>query len=35
MYVNPFIMGILLTIVVEIVACIIYAAVVTNRGGRR
>ena len=35
MYVNPFIMGIFSTIVVELVLLIGYAFVITNRGNRR
>lgn len=31
MYVNPFWFGVICTIVVEIVACIIYAVVSTNK----
>ncbi len=33
MYVNPFVMGVFTTIVVEIIACIIYAA--TTNGGKK
>ena len=33
MYVNPFWFGVLVTIVVEIVACVVYAMVLT--GGKR
>lgn len=33
MYVNPFWFGVLTTIVVEIVACVIYAA--TQTGGKK
>ena len=32
MYVNPFWFGVLVTVVVEIVALIGYAVVITNRG---
>ena len=34
MYVNPFWMGVLVTVVIEIIACIVYAAV-TTKGGRK
>ena len=32
MYVNPFLMGVLVTIIVEIIACIVYAATTNKRG---
>ena len=35
MYVNPFWMGVLVTVVVEIVACIVYAAVSTSGRGKK
>ena len=35
MYVNPFWFGVLVTIVVEIVACIVYAVVQDTKGGKR
>lgn len=35
MYVNPFWMGVLITIVVEIAACIVYAAISQNKGGKK
>ena len=35
MYVNPFWVGVLMTIVVEIVACIVYATVSTNKRGKK
>ena len=35
MYVNPFIMGVFTTIGVEIVACIVYAVVAENKGGKK
>ena len=35
MYVNPFWMGVLTTIVVEIVGCIILALSQNNTGGKR
>ena len=35
MYVNPFWFGVLVTIVVELIACIVYAAIVQNRGGKK
>jgi hypothetical protein len=35
MYVNPFWMGVLLTIVAEIIACIVYAIVQNSKGGKR
>lgn len=34
MYVNPFWMGVFVTIVVEIIACIVYALVSTNKRGK-
>lgn len=33
MYVNPFWLGVLVTIIVEILACIVYAATYTNGKG--
>ena len=33
MYVNPFWLGVLVTIIVEILACIVYAATYTNNKG--
>lgn len=35
MYVNPFWMGVLLTVVVEIIACIVYAAMASSKGGKK
>lgn len=35
MYVNPFWMGVLVTVIVEIVACIVYAAVTQSKGGKK
>ena len=35
MYVNPFWFGVLVTVVVEIVALIGWAAVIVNRGNRK
>ena len=35
MYVNPFWFGVLVTIVVEIVGCIMYAALSTRKGGKK
>lgn len=35
MYVNPFWFGVLTTIIVEIVALIGYAIVITNRGNKK
>lgn len=35
MYVNPFWMGVLVTIIVEIVTCIIFAVVANNKGGKK
>ena len=35
MYVNPFWFGVLVTVVIEIVALIGYAVVITSRGKRR
>ena len=32
MYVNPFFMGVLTTVVLEIIACIVYAATTNKRG---
>lgn len=33
MWVNPFWLGVLFTIIVEIVACIVYAVIENNKGG--
>ena len=33
MYVNPFWLGVLVTVVVEIIACIIYGMSIGTRGG--
>ena len=35
MYVNPFWMGVLVTIIVEIVACIVFAVVSNSKGGKK
>jgi hypothetical protein len=35
MYVNPFWFGVLVTIIVEIFGCIVYAALSTRKGGKR
>ena len=35
MYVNPFFFGIFVTILVEIVACIVYAAVWNGKKGKK
>ena len=35
MYVNPFWFGVFLTIVVEIIGCIVYAAVTTGKKGSK
>lgn len=35
MYVNPFWMGVLVTIIVEIVACIVLAVVANSNGGKK
>jgi hypothetical protein len=35
MYVNPFWMGVLVTIVVEIIACIVYAMMASSKGGKK
>ena len=35
MYVNPFIAGIFFTLIVEIVACIVYAAILNNKKGTK
>ena len=35
MYVNPFWFGVLVTVMVEIVACIVYAAVYDSKRGRK
>lgn len=35
MYVNPFWMGVLVTIIVEIAACIVLAVVSNNKGGKK
>ena len=35
MYVDPFVCGVFVTIVVEIVACIIYAMVSSGKGGKK
>ena len=33
MYVNPFWFGVLVTIVVEVLACVVYAISQSNKGG--
>ena len=33
MYVNPFWFGVLVTIIVEIIACVVFAAVANNKKG--
>ena len=35
MYVNPFWFGVLMTVVVEIVACVAYAAMSNSKGGKK
>lgn len=35
MYVNPFFLGVLVTIIVEIVACIVYAAIWNSKKGKK
>ena len=35
MYVNPFWFGVLVTIIVEIVACIVYAAISNSKRGTK
>jgi hypothetical protein len=35
MYVNPFWLGVLVTVAVEIVACIVYAAISEHKKGTR
>ena len=35
MYVNPFIAGVFVTLLVEIVACIVYAAVLEHKKGKK
>ena len=35
MYVNPFWFGVLVTVVVEIVACIVYAAISSSKKGKK
>ena len=35
MYVNPFWFGVLVTVVIELIACIIYAAVSGNKKGMK
>ena len=35
MWVNPFWFGVLVTIVVEIAACIVYAITLSNKGGEK
>lgn len=35
MYVNPFWLGVITTILVEIVTCIVYAVVESNKGGKK
>ena len=35
MYVNPFWFGVLVTIVIEILACIVYAIVQADKGGKK
>lgn len=35
MYVNPFWLGVLTTIVVEIVACVVFAAIEISKGAKK
>ena len=35
MYVNPFWLGVLVTIVVEMIACIVFAAISTTKKGNK
>lgn len=35
MYVNPFWFGVFTTIVVEIVACVVFTIVESNKGGKK
>ena len=35
MYVNPFIFGVICTVLIEIVGCIVYAVVETNKRGKK
>ena len=35
MYVNPFWMGVLVTVIVEIVGCIVFAVASNNKGGKK
>ena len=35
MYINPFWFGVLVTIIVEIVACIVGAAITANKRGKK
>ena len=35
MYVNPFWFGVLITIIVEIIACIVYAAISNGKKGNK
>ena len=35
MYVNPFAMGVFVTIVAEILACVAYAIIHDNNGGKK
>jgi hypothetical protein len=35
MYVNPFAMGVFTTIVIEIVACVVWGIIIANSGGKK
>ena len=35
MYVNPFVAGVFVTLIIEIVACIVYAAILENKKGSK
>jgi hypothetical protein len=35
MYVNPFVAGVVITLLVEIVACIVYAAILEHKKGKK
>ena len=35
MYVNPFLAGVLTTLLIEVVACIVFAAIEVNKRGKK
>lgn len=35
MYVNPFVAGVIITLLIEVVACIVYAAISEHKRGKK